>query len=64
MLECINNAEKHKARRVKGQKPRNRNECAGLCKTREILADFRDWLGAKFRRGTALESAHAQPVRS
>jgi HAE1 family hydrophobic/amphiphilic exporter-1 len=29
----------------------------------EILADFRDWLGAKFRRGPELESAHAQPAR-
>jgi HAE1 family hydrophobic/amphiphilic exporter-1 len=29
----------------------------------EILADFRDWLGAKFRRGSELESAHAQPAR-
>ena len=29
----------------------------------EILADFRDWLGSKFRRGPELESAHAQPAR-
>jgi HAE1 family hydrophobic/amphiphilic exporter-1 len=28
----------------------------------EILADIRDWLGARFRR-SALESAHAQPIR-
>jgi HAE1 family hydrophobic/amphiphilic exporter-1 len=28
----------------------------------EILADIRDWLGARFRR-PALESAHAQPIR-
>jgi HAE1 family hydrophobic/amphiphilic exporter-1 len=29
----------------------------------EILADMRDWLGAKFRRPSAIESSHAQPVR-
>jgi HAE1 family hydrophobic/amphiphilic exporter-1 len=29
----------------------------------EILADMRDWLGAKFRRSSAIESSHAQPAR-
>jgi hydrophobic/amphiphilic exporter-1 (mainly G- bacteria), HAE1 family len=29
----------------------------------EILADMRDWLGAKFRRPSAIESGHAQPAR-
>jgi HAE1 family hydrophobic/amphiphilic exporter-1 len=29
----------------------------------EILADMRDWFGARFRRPSALESPHAQPVR-
>jgi HAE1 family hydrophobic/amphiphilic exporter-1 len=31
----------------------------------EILADMRDWVGARFRRHSTLESTHgAQPVRS
>jgi HAE1 family hydrophobic/amphiphilic exporter-1 len=29
----------------------------------EILADVRDWLGARFRRPSEIESPHAQPVR-
>jgi hydrophobic/amphiphilic exporter-1 (mainly G- bacteria), HAE1 family len=29
----------------------------------EILADVRDWFAARFRRHSAIESPHAQPVR-